>query len=171
MLKVYIASAYAPPGSGPHRARLERAFAMVREYPEQLEVAHDWVARIDAASPGGDREVLPTVARKAAHEDFDAILEADFVWVVVPQEGGRGMWVELGYTLANKASDCEIVLSCEGDAFPSIFCHLVTHRFHDGMADGRADEEAVSFLLRRAFLDGFFTEQDEVGQATSKGGS
>ncbi len=67
----------------------------------------DWVANIRevAAKNGFDNSANPREAsevdrQKWSFDDLSGVESADLIWLLVPQVGGKGCWVELGYAIA-----------------------------------------------------------------------
>ena len=58
------------------------------------EITYDWTTH------GSVRETSQARLKEVAHAEFQGILEADFVLVLLP--GGKGTHVELGFSVASK---------------------------------------------------------------------
>jgi hypothetical protein len=85
MMKVYVATRYED------KAEAARWIQHVRDLG--VEVTHDWTAVEEA---GAD----PVLRRSYACADMEGVRDADVVWILAPEEGGRGCWTELGMALA-----------------------------------------------------------------------
>jgi hypothetical protein len=63
------------------------------------QITLDWLAAIEKA--GASNEGLGDGDRRSyAADDLAAVEEADFIWLLAPENASTGAWVELGYALA-----------------------------------------------------------------------
>jgi hypothetical protein len=84
-VKVYVATRYED------KAEAARWIQRLRDL--DIEVTHDWTAVEEA---GAD----PVLRRSYACADMQGVRDADVVWLLAPEDGGRGCWTELGAALA-----------------------------------------------------------------------
>lgn len=90
-LRIYIAGA----SKEPERVR----HAMQRAADLGYEITYDWLTAVEVE--GAANEGLADVKRKHyARADLDAIRAANVVWLLAPEGGSTGAWVELGFALA-----------------------------------------------------------------------
>jgi hypothetical protein len=92
-VKIYIAGASKEP------ARVRAMMDAVKEFG--LEITLDWLATIKAE--GAANEGLDdNKRRRYARADFDAVGNADWIWVLAPDltSSSAGCWAELGYAQA-----------------------------------------------------------------------
>lgn len=89
-------------------------------------ITHSWFQEfvVDGRVPGRDRDVPTDVRTSAAKTDIDAVLQASWLWLLVPQGSSVGAWVELGAAIA---SGRRIVVS--GDWRRTIFSELAALKF------------------------------------------
>lgn len=80
---------------------------LVRDGLKQFghEITYDWTAH------GSVRETNQTRLQEVAHAEFQAILDADFVLILLP--GGKGTHAELGFSIASKK---KVFIHCEDPA-------------------------------------------------------
>lgn len=110
-LRVYVAGASAEPD----RAR----WAMDAVRASGAEVAHDWLAAIEAAG-SANGGLAHVVRQRAATECLEAVESSDVLWLLAPETPSAGAWVELGAALG---AGIEVIAS--GPACGrSIFCSL-----------------------------------------------
>lgn len=94
-MNLYIAAASHPA----ERPRVDAAFAAAAATPG-VNIVGDWRKGVD--EHGGLPED-PMLRLEAAVADLDAIeARADALWLLVPEHGGVGCWVEFGYALAQE---------------------------------------------------------------------
>lgn len=103
--------------------------------------AYDWTRAV-AASPIHDRD-MPRAARlHHAHTEVAAVVDSPFFWLLVPNEGGRGAWVEYG--MAVNGGELDQVVVASGPLHrESIFCSLADY-------ECVSDEEALAWLDKKA---------------------
>ena len=132
-MKVYIAASSAPS----ERARVDAAFAGCRA--AGIEVVGDWRESVDAS--GANPKDLG-LARAAANADLGAIEKCVALWLLVPEAGGCGCWVELGAALESARHFALPVVVASGDVSRSVFLSLCYKRF-------ASDLEALRYLVER----------------------
>jgi hypothetical protein len=93
--RVYVA------GASVERARHEPKWAMAELRRVGIEIAYDWIAKIEQvgiANPTEDDRL----AREVAKIDLAAVRHCDLVWILTPEskEDGCGLWCELGAAAA-----------------------------------------------------------------------
>jgi hypothetical protein len=93
-LRVYVA------GAARELDRCKRMIAAARAIPN-VEISRDWTPDIDAAQLAGKRDADYSDNERLAFAsaDLHAVRAAHVVWLLAPEEGGRGSWVEFGYSL------------------------------------------------------------------------
>jgi len=135
-MKIYIAASSRPE----ERPRVDAAFAGAAA--AGIIVLGDW--RPDVDLHGANPADLLT-AQASARKDFRAVRDCDATWLLVPSEGGRGCWVELGIALCLQEERGFPVAVASGVTDVSIFTSLCYRTF-------RSDLEALRYLCggRRA---------------------
>lgn len=89
--RIYVAGASKEP------TRVRDAMGCAREAGFDLTL--DWLAAIEKA--GAANEGLSDGDRRHyAADDLAAVADADFVWLLAPDNASTGAWVELGYAIA-----------------------------------------------------------------------
>ena len=86
-----------------------------------------------------DRDLPEEDRLKHADADSNAALDANYFWLVVPEERGVGAWIEFGLALAQALRHGANYIIVSGDWKKSIFTSLADHRFD-------SHEEALAFL-------------------------
>lgn len=79
--------------------------ATVRAYMTGLErhgytVTRDWTATVG----GEDEDRSPETLAALAQGDMAGIRDAAILWLLAPEHGGTGCWVEMGYALGVSSS-------------------------------------------------------------------
>lgn len=110
---------------------------IVRGYIDRLEekgyeVIYDWTR----GSEGSEDELSEAKRFEIALIERDAAMKADYFWLLFPEEGGRGCFIELGMALA---SNHTVLIS--GHLEKSLFSTLSDETFEE-------HEEAFSFLTK-----------------------
>ncbi len=80
------------------------SIALVKEYAARLEalgheITYKWWIDVERNGPD-DTEVDSEVLFDCASADADGVLKCDVFWLLAPQTGGAGCWVELGMAIA-----------------------------------------------------------------------
>jgi hypothetical protein len=137
-LRVYIAAAAR------ELDRAKRMIAAARALGT-VEITRDWTPDIDAAQAAGKRDAdySGEERRTFAAADLFAVRTAHVVWLLAPEEGGRGSWVEFGYALGSAPHASTIVSG--PFARHSIFTELAHHVV-------QTDDEALRVLSALAGL-------------------
>ena len=96
-MKVYVATAFLD-------KHLARAW-MGKLREAGIEITHDWT--VVESPPGG--ETTMSLSEQAMHAagDLRGVRLADIVWVLAPETGGTGCWIEMGYGIG--LTKCVIV--------------------------------------------------------------
>jgi hypothetical protein len=104
-------------------------------------ITHDWTEQVMKARASGKSDTDFSVGERRAYarSDLDGVFEADFLWLIAPEVGTTGAWVELGAALAYGKT---IVVSGP-QLSKTIFSELATFRC-------KTHEEAVELLKRAA---------------------
>src|SRR5271154_7423647 len=90
-LRVYVATAF------PEKDRL--AVPWMNKLREAgLENTHDWT--VTENPPGGETVMPLTEQSFLTTYALNGVRSADVVWVLAPETGGTGCWIEMGYGLA-----------------------------------------------------------------------
>lgn len=141
-MKVYLAGS----STGTNRTAVKMAMAGLRGVAG-IEVTHDWIASIERveAEQGLDVGLDRDFRRECAEADLRGVRDADIVWVLIPSEGGAGLWIELGYALALRDTFVgrprpRILVSPACRRARSIFLDL------DAVVLFEEDEDVVSYL-------------------------
>ena len=129
-MKFYLAGASA------EAAQVKALAEWVRRFGGEITVA--WWDSV-LASKVHDRYLTEEARVEFAGQDLIGVLDADVLWLVVPEERGVGAWVEFGFVLGCSASDPakrhRIIVS--GDWKKSIFTSLAHDKF-DAHSDALA---------------------------------
>jgi hypothetical protein len=93
MTAVYLATAFTEKDTiaKPWMARLRAAGHTITE---------DWTAGPEV--PRGELALPVERQRKIALADLGGVFHADVVWLLSPETGGTGCWVELGYAMGRE---------------------------------------------------------------------
>jgi hypothetical protein len=124
-VKIYIA------GSSHELDLVSRYMRAVERQGHEL--TYDWVSAVK--QEGAANAITLEKACTYAQLDLDAVAQAHVLWLLVPDIGGRGCWVEYGFALASD----DIVTVVSGVHAVSIFSSLADHRFG-------AHDDALSWL-------------------------
>lgn len=87
MAKIYLATALTYKREAQHWMNQARAAG--------IEITHDWTIGEDTSDPHDELECM-----KHATDDLRGVFDCDLFWLLVPEVGGAGCWVEFGYALA-----------------------------------------------------------------------
>ena len=95
-LRVYVA------GSSKERERVRAAMDAVRAMG--AEVTYDWTQAIEETAARGltDADLSDVEQLCHAHRDEDAIVRADYVWLLIPAEKSEGAHYELAWAIAHR---------------------------------------------------------------------
>ncbi len=111
------------------------------------EITYDWT------SHGSVRQTTLARLREVAHAEFQAILDSDFVLVLLP--GGKGTHAELGFSIANQK---RVFLHSEDPSVFEIGPQACAFYHHDGVIRLSCPiqnvAQSVQSLLEQAVLDG-----------------
>ena len=109
--KVYVAA------SSRELARAEGAIQALRDLGH--EVTHDWPRMVRAVGEANPADADDVLRLQWAEEDLLGIRAADTFWLLMPDYGGFGAGVELGYALGNLLGYVRVIVS--GQHTNSIF--------------------------------------------------
>ena len=117
-MKVYIATRFGD------YEKAQRVHGML--FQAGHEPTSSWVAIADGLNGECERVEIGDPQRIAnASHDLEDIDRSDALLVLVPEEGGTGMWIELGYALWRDMDRGDIRILCVGPALArSVFCEL-----------------------------------------------
>ncbi len=133
IVKVYVAGAWV---EKEHRASMW----MERLRKAGIIITHDWTVDDVACTVLTDAHLPPGERKKRADDDLKGIDDADFVWLLTPNErGASGAWTEFGYALGTLKPVIVSGLAWER----TIFTTRANQGFH-------SDDEAFHFLLHWA---------------------
>ena len=116
-MKVYIATSFV-------QKELAQKWrdALIKE---GIEISHDWTVVENPFSERGEVDVPEEMQREWARDDFNGACSADIVWVLAPQTGGCGCWVEMGAAMATGRR--VIVSGFRRTIFTSMVLYYETH--------------------------------------------
>ena len=123
-------------------AELERARrAMDAVRASGLEVAHDWVAQIDAIPGDPNRDIPPGPARALSLTAFRHLKRAGMLWLLFPEAETIGTWIETGGWLmaSMQLAGARFIVS-GGDVRRSIFLNGNAFRVFE------TDDDAIAWL-------------------------
>ncbi len=92
-MKIYVAGAWIE--------KEQRAVPMIRQLRNAgITITHDWTVDEVASTVQSDAHLPPGERQRRAEDDLRGIREADYVWLLTPNErGASGAWTEFGYAL------------------------------------------------------------------------
>lgn len=125
-------------GSSREVERVQAAMAAARALGFVL--THDWTVPV-LASPAHDRYLPREERLKYAHAAVAGVVDAACFWLLVPNDGGRGAWVEYGMGVNGGELDQVIVASGPLHR-ESIFCALADF-------ECESDVDALAWLHRK----------------------
>ncbi len=127
-IKVYVA--------GASKERHERAVPIINALLKKgIVITYDWTLDMKDFGPEYSDEYLTAKQRiQYARADLDAVLRADYILFLTPENGSAGAWVEYGYAIA---SDIPVIVT--GKWHKSIFTSMAYKLFE-------IDMEAVDYL-------------------------
>lgn len=112
-LRVYVAAS---------SRELERAkWAMAQIRAMGHEISHDWVRCVEEEGEANPSAATLDQCEKWAWDDLEGVENADVIWLLMPDAGGFGAGVELGYAIG---MDREIRIVASGPTRCSIFTAL-----------------------------------------------
>jgi hypothetical protein len=116
-MKVYIATSFV-------QKELAQKWrdALIKE---GIEISHDWTVVENPFSDRGELGVPEEMQREWARDDFNGACNADVVWVLAPETGGCGCWIEMG--VAIKAGAKVVVSGHQRTIFTSMVEYCETH--------------------------------------------
>jgi nucleoside 2-deoxyribosyltransferase len=115
MMRVYIAA------SSKELGRAKAVKALLEDYGHQ--VTHDWMAEVEKVGSANPEGASQQDLARWASEDLAGVDNADFFWLLMPEDGGLGAFWEAGYAQARGK-----VLIVSGRHSRSIFT-IFAHRY------------------------------------------
>ena len=117
---MYIAGSSNPMEKG----RVSAAMSMVKSHPN-MHLTLDWLEIIEAAG-SANAGLSYAVRHKAALDDIEGVITANVLWLLAPDNGGKGCWFEAGvaegWNRAAKMPQQQIQIIASGNTQQSIFC-------------------------------------------------
>lgn len=113
-------------------------FAVAKEWAAKLEarghtITYAWWKDVEKNGP--DEGVEPDELLRCATADRDGVMAADAFWLIAPEHGGVGCWIELGMAIARCDLDGGPIVVVSGAYGRSLFwlLHEVDEAFsyHD----------------------------------------
>jgi hypothetical protein len=129
-VKIYLAGASA------EVARCKALGEWCRRFGHEITFA--WWDVVLAAKTH-DRDLTEDARVEYAGKDLVGVIDADALWLVVPEERGVGAWIEFGFALGSIRKFPSKRLIVSGDWKKSIFTSLAHDKFD-------THEEALAFV-------------------------
>lgn len=66
----------------------------------RYDITHDWTEVVLANTHRPDAEIPADEQRSYAEADWEGVTSADVFWLVAPEKGGTGCWIEFGMAVS-----------------------------------------------------------------------